>query len=204
VSVRGRGRAIVAAALILMFVLPASAQASHSVPSPKWWWDHDNDGVVDPADRAPGLCKAGTWTSAQSARITEAIATWNAGTDFKPALVGCGRNQIYVDGTGSFAGEWGYTDVWYTIRATYVDIHETDVFLNSNVGWYWLADPQPPLAQNMVSGKGVLTHELGHVILLKDLSCSPGATMCGTASAFETKFLSTLTADDVAAANAVY
>ncbi len=64
--------------------------------------------------------------------------------------------------------------------------------------------PTMPPDPGEVSFEGVLVHELGHWVYLKDLNCNPGVTMCNQMTEQGTYDAGTLATDDINAANSVY
>ena len=220
---RGRSRsgwaraALVATTLTISFAIPASA--THSVPhDPEVFWDNDVDGIAEASDSIVRYQKGGGgWTTAKTNRVTEAFATWNNNTDFNPSLVASSVNVIYIDGSPAVACGWqdwsepppgtiAVNCVKYTIRGSYYQITNSKIYLNEVQYSFSWATGTP--ASGLFDGRGIVTHETGHSVLLVDLygagNCPPGPTMCGLVGKPESYNLRSLTTDDISAANSVY
>lgn len=200
---------------------PRDALASHSIPSPRWWWDHNDNFVVDSTDGEPGYKKSGTgWgPDAQGndfgARFNEAIAVWKNNTDFDPKVVTTGVNDAWVDGRYIGGGPWpdgvfAQMERFAHNRGTFFDLYEQNLYVNT-VDFLWWRQPGAPSASCSswcFSARGLFVHELGHGVRLVDLSganCPPGPTMCVSVSnpVDMDKYFS-LATDDINGANAVY
>ncbi len=206
---------------------PSPVDASHSVPSPPWYWDLGNDGDADAA--VPVDAAGSGWTSLALDRLHGAIDEWASGTDFDPYYVGSGSQKVYRDGTEPCEDGTGFepedfmvTCTYSTFRTTYWDISGSDTYAQTDAHlpspmvrfWYGAAHSS---SETDVDFQGTATHELGHWVLLGDLgpvlygtSCNYGTgmyTMCGelTSNFDEESWRQrSLTSDDINAANAVY
>lgn len=218
-------RAVVAAStfgLSVALILAGSpARATHSVPSPLWWWDNDNDGIRDVQEGARSFQKVGSsWTLAKENRAYEAAWAWRGSTTWAPSVTsGTQVATIRVDGVPP-CGSWepedlALTCVRYSLKSDrfgepYYDIYDADIgFKLDGISWNY-GSGQP--MGNQHDFRGVLTHELGHGVLLRDLygsECGPAPTdphtMCGAVGPGITTYNQrSLTSDDIAAANFVY
>ncbi len=217
---------LVACVGLLGIVFPQAATASaNSVPNPKWFWDLGNNGTPD-ANVAVSPDGAG-WTSAALGRLEDAIAEWSSKTSFQPYYASSGYYHVYRDGTapparGFFPDDVMVTSTWADFRGTYWDIYrshtyaKTDLDLPYPMNRFWDGSSHSGLSTD-VDFQGVLTHELGHWVLLDDLGpsygtdCNYGAgmyTMCGELRdpGFDDDSWRqrTLTTNDIDSANAVY
>lgn len=190
--------------VLIALLFTGSARATHSVPSPLWWWDNDNDGIRDVEEGQRSFQKIGPgWTQAKQDRAAEAAFAWRAVTTWKPVVTSDAQvATIRVDGVHPCAS-WEPGDLAATciLRAPkydrfgerYYDIYDADIGFNlAGISWnYGLRQPGP----GQLDFRGVLTHELGHAVLLLDLYGSAcGAdptdphTMCGEVSPGITTF----------------
>jgi hypothetical protein len=207
---RNRRTALIAFGLAVFGAFQVGlVQANHSLPPFPIFWDVDNDGVAEAADSAPAFQKLGNlWNATKEARFTEALAEWKNDTDFNPVKVASAVNGVRIDGAVPYCEEnWDSVTVAvncvaYTVRAWGWDIHKSTVYLNE-VHFNFSYDDDPP-GPGLYDGAGVITHELGHAVLLLDLACTPGPTMCGSTSAAQSFHLRSLDADDISGANSVY
>jgi hypothetical protein len=206
------GAVLVVAAAILA-AAPTLTLASHSVPSPRWFWDKDDDGIAESTDSVEYYQTAGTlWTTAKIDRLKAALNTWKNGTDWNPTYSCCSTNGVYINGSAGCLGSWPAGVLGVTCRVaqnkgSYYRLLETDIYLNT-VGFTfsWIVEEPPP---NQADAQGVLTHEIGHGIRLIDLygssNCPPGPTMCGDVVSLPyTMNYRSLASDDISAANTVY
>ena len=92
----------------------------------------------------------------------------------------------------------------------YLQIIDADTYFNTGTFTYSFSSSGPPAGT--VDFQGIATHEMGHWVLLNDLSDADACihnnqrdTMCGDFySEADTFFARTLTADDKTSANTVY
>lgn len=205
-------RACLTAMAIALALAPA-VQAAHSIPSPRRCWDIDNDLRCEILDGARAFSKGGTgWSNTESDRLYEALATWRTGTEFRPTLSSTlTAYRVYKDGTEGggtcvFEGRIAINCTKFTNNGTFQDLYDSDIYMNPAYFFHWLEGP--PSSGIGHDARGMLTHELGHAVHLKDLygsDCPPGPTMCGTYGGSGQSYDSrTLTSDDVNAANTVY
>lgn len=230
---RSGGRVtLMAIAVIVMSGWITPAYATHSVPQPYlWYWDLGNDGDADgnPAVDAAG----GGWTTLALARLQGAITEWETDTSFNPHYVASGNFQVYRDGTPP-CGPGGFFDpgdVMVTCYDAdlkpvpnappgeyYWDIFTADTYAQTDAGLsglfdrFWYGSGQSPYSGD-ADFQGIMTHELGHWVLLDDeygSNCNFGTgvyTMCGEpgpSPELQTYRMRTLTSDDIAAANVPY
>ncbi len=166
---------------------------------------------------------AGNWTLEKITDVTTATGEWSGRTRFDPFIAGSGPASIRVDGVfppqcsgGWQAGDIAVNCVHATARKDgqiidFMDIWESHISIDlspGNPGEGWNYGPDNP-AGNEYDLRGVITHELGHAVLLIDLwPCAAGdavETMCGGAApGLFTVNLRTLTTDDINGANLVY
>lgn len=202
--------AIVATGAVASLLGPEPVLATHSVPSPRIFWDCNVDGQPD--ESCARITMAGTgWDSARQARFTSAVSQWSANTDFDPYLGSGNLRQAFVAGQpacGAFtSGEYAVTCVWIIWVNPHYRIGDADVWFNT-AGWVWNTGSAANLAR--VDFQGVAVHEIGHFLYLIDLSaanCGPVGdryTMCGAATKAETFQVRDLEQDDKNAANTVY
>lgn len=202
---------LIALTVVLSIATASPAVASHSLPNVPRYWDCNNDGLAD--DGCVKGYKAGTgWGAFNNAGWQWGFDQWSDNTDFDPQAYTSGQ-AVYVDdratclteGDGHLSGTnilaitcttatWRFDSYW--------DIGTAKIYFNPDVAFH--SGPTLPPPPGTYSFHGVLTHELGHWVFLRDLSCDPGPTMCGTANLSETYDISTLATDDINAANAVY
>lgn len=223
----------------LTLAAPAAATAATSLPSPRWYWDSNNDEIADAG--AYTVRTAGDnsyWTSGREARITSAVATW-AATQWNPsanltaAPADCGVSLtcqgLWIDGTqppascgGNFVpGELAVNCVKFDFRdqtfgPNYFDIKDSDIYINTTgSGPTWTYSSTGSSSDTIYDFQGVLTHEIGHAILLIDLGvdetvppCAPGGTletMCGYVyKGWQSTQQRSLVTDDITSVNAVY
>ena len=223
-AVRAR-RYLVGISAVVLVLMSVSAQlritafASHSVPTPyKWFWDCNNDAFPD--DGCALFVPAGlNWTQAKLDRINAAFYHWRFMTDFDPYTNNNATNHIYIDRQVDHAGCPGAPS-WQPIgdevviarvcvirtwnpdppngQPAYYRLHNADTFFNYLIPW-WFGAGAPP--SESLHFQGVLTHEMGHWVLLEDLGCTPGYTMCGGMSPTGSYSARTLETDDVTAAS---
>lgn len=231
---RGHSRlkgVVVLLTLTTLMGVPAVALAGHSVPSPKWFWDPNNDGVAGPE---PLVTPAGGyWESVRLARLDAALAEWSTDTQFDPGRTTGGSQNAYVDGRvgpctpgGSFNQPGGKIILAQVCRSwapimvgddvVRYRITDLDVYFNMEnpdspnwwIGSTLTTDP------GRLDFQGVMTHELGHWVRLVDLGDSTSCTrtsddfitMCGSVvdGRLDTWRYRSLHADDVSSANIVY
>jgi hypothetical protein len=213
--------ALCVAILASPVVVDAPVRATHSVPSPLWWWDNDNDGIRDVEEGQRSFQKVGTgWTLAKENHAYEAAWAWRGSTTWQPTVTSATQvATIRVDGVHP-CGSWQPGDLAVTCRLAtpkydrfgerYYDIYDADIGFNlGGISWnYESGQPGP----GQFDFRGVLTHELGHAVRLRDLYGSAcGAdptdphTMCGEVPPGITTYNQrSLTSDDIDAANFVY
>lgn len=209
----GRLGLVATCAMAIVWGGAGSVMASHSVPSPLVWWDLDNDAVRDAAEgNVVYDPSGGAWTATKEARFSEAAAEWRNDTVYNPS-VGVSAHDVYVDGTAPAGCPWeagavGQNCLTVQVRATYIDITDSDISLNENALLFNYSDSQAPPAQGRWDAEGVWTHELGHGIFLNDLygasNCPTETSMCGSGDHVQSYSLRNITSDDVSAATAVY
>lgn len=203
--------------MVLSSLMAPAAVMANSVPSPRQFWDINNDGTagIDDASRAYQRV-GGSWDSVKITSVTTAAATWRNGTDWNPT-VGTSSGLVAtlrVDGSMPGYGACGYNwsgavagnCVLASNRGTYYDIYESQIGIN--LAYSWNYGSMVPVGSQQ-DFRGVMTHELGHGVLLRDLESfecgSPVATMCGYTSMAQNGYLMrTLESDDVTSANSVY
>lgn len=199
----------------------AMSSATHSIPSPVWWWDKDNDGLRESTEGTITYSPQGNlWTDAKKARFADAARAWRDNTSWDP-LWGVATGQgVYVDGrlvcgtdTWASAGQPPAANCVARTRkvnqkgTTYYDISDSDIYINLLYVWHF-GDAQGLI--DVADYEGIMTHEVGHGISLVDLltvaSCgNPIVTMCGTGAIAGNGFvLRTLELGDIQAANTVY
>ncbi len=209
-------------ALLVTTLATQVASAGHGANIPPRWWDLDNDGLGEASDsRISFRPSGGSWTTAKGNRLSEALAEWRNDTDFNPFRDDAGAsNVVFVDGRNPCSGTWAvdYPNSYAVNCVVYVnrnpgtpiyyqDIGDSDIYFNMDPKWNW----NYSTGGGGSSFVGVLTHELGHAVALKDLygSACPVSgeslyTMCGTISQGDTVWLQTLTSDDINSANPIY
>jgi hypothetical protein len=222
---------------LLMLQLVAPALAALSIPAPLSYYDSDNNGTPDAGAytiRTAGLDSV--WTAGREARITAAVGEWNGDTQWNPNVnlaaspgfscydsVSC--HGVWIDGTepplncgGPFPANALAVNCRLVVRrfvngAPYDDIEDSDIlFHTAGTGHPIFTYSAAGSAEDDVwDFQGVLTHEVGHSIFLKDIpqgSCATGGTletMCGYVYAgWQTTQQRTLVPDDVTSANGVY
>lgn len=219
---RFRGLTLIFAAALFGLAGPQPASATpNSVPSPKWFWDLGNNGTPDPS--VPVSPAGSGWSPLALSRLQGAIDEWSTSTAFQPFYTSSGYYHVYRDGTAPTGGFGAYdvmvTQVWYDFRSTYYDIYrshtyaQTDADLPGSMNRFWYGASHSSYTTD-VDFQGVLTHEIGHWVLLNDLygtSCNYGTgiyTMCGELRdpGFDDDSWRqrSLTTNDIDSANAVY
>lgn len=229
------GRVLLLCSATLVFPVPAAA--SHSYPQPyPVFWDVGNNGTPD---ASVGVDADGSgWTQAKLDRLTAATNGWAAATSFEPFRVVSGANKFFVDGSQdtaycSYPAEdeyLGATCVRKSARTlpnqpgeTYFDISQTHTTMTTSppLGWVWWYGSTHSGSESSIDFQGVVVHELGHWLYLRDVydnnaSTLPGCnygtamyTMCGapqdaTTADDDTWRLRGLTTDDISAANLLY
>lgn len=208
--------------LLLRFQV-APVAASHSLPSPPTFWDQDFNGQADEPN--PYRFGGSQWSDKRENRAREAMKAWRDETDFRARIDVDALNAeyIYIDGrVPECDSGWGsglartcvYTSIW----SDHKRIHGANIYFNTNeYDWHYSLDGTP--VQGDWDFRGILTHELGHSVRLRDLSpgeydgsyaeCDPGAldveTMCGAILHFSDSFRRrSLELDDRIGANSVY
>lgn len=189
----------------------SAVSATHSVPSPLYFWDSNNNGTPDTT--ALFATASGTWTTLQMTQLDAAAAQWRGNTSFDIQDNGVPSNHnVYVDGrTGPCLGSWPVGTFAVTCRNVqprfdYYRIVDDDTYFNTTAPNHPTWNFSSAQILNAADLRGFLTHELGHWVRLVDLSqCgNPIATMCGFFTNPQSFDARTLSADDVAAANTVY
>lgn len=206
-----------ACVVALSVILAGSANANHSVPNPRHFYDEDNDGIAEASDSDPAFQKLGNgWDIPKEQRYKESLDAWRLNTDFNPTLAVAAVNGLYVDGRNpvncttmtwaQLGNPAGVTCQNEDFIVNHFDIIQSWVYLNTGIGVWWTGVSNAPAGQ--VDLRGVMTHELGHTVLLLDLygggNCPPGPTMCGSVTVDQTSALRSLASDDIGAANLVY
>ena len=198
------------------------------------YWDVGNDGSPDPSVGVDA--DGGGWTRAKLDRLTSATSDWASHSHFRPFRVISGANKFWVDGTKDPACTYppesefvGATCTHKTARIlnghpdeVYYDISQSDTTFSTALPaplTYWYGSTHTG-AENTIDFQGVVTHEMGHWIFLRDVydngSTPPGCnygtgmyTMCGAPQSSSTVDDDTWrlrgpSADDVAATNLEY
>lgn len=75
-------RLVIAVVAVGVLATAPTASAHHSVPSPKWFWDPDNNGVPGPEPKVTPA--GGFWESVRLARLDAALAEWRNGHHLRP------------------------------------------------------------------------------------------------------------------------
>lgn len=195
------------------------------MPAKLRFWDLDNDGNAEAFESHPELGDAGLeWGPGKLDRFDEAANRWRTETHFNPEHVppGATTHHIYVSGIDPYSsclpGGWdqnpGILAVacpMFVDRGTYEDLYDVDIFFNAD-GFDWYYSTGDYDASNpKYSFRGILTHELGHAIRLKDIPADQCGTtkdafetMCGSFTAQRSFWAYSLNGDDVRAADSVY
>jgi len=198
------------------------------VPSPRWWWDLNNNGVIDESDSNIGYSAAGgSWTAEKHNDVWTAATQWRSNTRWDPFDAsggGTAQASVRVDGglPGPCLSKWTSiavgatcnlaTPVYHDGLLDYYDLYDSDVAINlTNYPiWNFGGDDAGYYYPDF---RGVLTHEIGHGARLKDVyppNCgNPTYTMCGDKNGVDgigpaTQVLRSLTTHDINAANVVY
>jgi hypothetical protein len=221
-AVIGLGRALAAGVLLgLLSVQPVFA--GHIIPDPLWWWDLNDNRLVEANDSIVGFgASGGNWTQEKHNDVAFSTAAWSTVTDYNPfdasGGIGVIRGTIRVDTTEPWCEDNYIPDiVGVTCRRgtpireggviTFYDIFDMDVGINSeDHQWNFGADDP---GGNQYDFRGVLAHELGHTLRLRDSpldQCgNPTITMCGGGPpGLDSKQLRSLETHDINAANQVY
>lgn len=207
-------------------------RANLSVPAPLWFWDPDDNTVPGPEPKVDA--DGAYWSTSHLNRLNEVVAEWSGDTDFDIGIVASGNQKAYVDGRLPPFGcsEYGFDppgpEIYFAVTCVayeprsfpygggpYYRILDLDLYFNmenpDSPNW-WVGSTYPP-DPNRLHFAGVLTHELGHFVLLDDIpdsSCTHTAagfyTMCGTAIDWDqdTWRQTSLHSDDISSANFVY
>jgi hypothetical protein len=203
--------------LLVQAAIPASVSAHHSASIKRW--DVDNDGVWEASDSIVAYSQGGVaWTTQKINRVTEAIQRWSSQTDWNPWFSSSPvSHKVWVDGSAPSGHSvcdvtWSQIDDVATTcndminKGSWIRIIDSDTFLDStHTSFDW-----GTTSNSNYSGRGVVTHEIGHGAHLIDVNwanCDPFGeliTMCGTAGGTQTWGLYTLTADDINSANDMY
>lgn len=216
--------------LAVLLVVPSAVNATHSVPSPLYFWDGNDNGVPS---GEPDFDQQGPyWSSDHHARLMDALEEWSGRTDYDPGYVADGPHNIFVDGRlpnpdnhPNCLGSWGpilavtcriVEPRIFTTGFLYYRIVDQDIFFNmerAGAPNWWVGSGKPPDADRFHFG-GVLTHELGHTVRLihvpnDETNCpytsSGMITMCPSVSDNNDSYwIRTLHSDDIASANSVY
>lgn len=203
--------------MLVAFALPTTA--NHSLPATPEFWDCNVDHVADMG--CVKFHRAGTtWSVAAATRIAAAATEWRNDTAFNLEentssgqnvyrdRLGCGLTSWVDPVLGTTLGATCRTRTWDAIgewwRITSAKTYFNHQMSASDLQWYY-GSGVPPNADQIHFG-GIAVHELGHWIYLKDiLTCTPGATMCGSVGSSQDSFdYYSLTLDDISAANSVY
>jgi hypothetical protein len=208
------GRSIIAG-VVFGVLITTPVLANHTVPAPRYWWDLDDDRVVDPGDSDIGFLPAGgNWTLEKHNDVGAATGTWRNPTHWDPFDAnggGVGRATVRVDGAHP-CGVFHDVDLAVTCRVAtarkdgtiidFYDISDIDIGINLAQPWNYGAD----MPANVYDFRGALTHELGHGARLIDTAAclNPIVTMCGSVTMAQTFQLRTIENDDFVSANTVY
>ncbi len=198
---------------LYLALAPATAIAARSNPTPPWFWDNNDNGTADVGDSFRAYQRISTgWTTDKTNRVTEATSTWSNATDWNPSIGTSSVATVRVDGAFPCTGSWpssayAVNCVFATYRTTHYDIYGSRIGINLSWSWYYGTAADPPGGQ--VHFKGIMTHELGHGAYLIDLypcglTQTYFETMCGTFPTTVSGWLTSLVADDITSANAIY
>ena len=229
----GRFQLGLAIGVVLALLLSAGVgpvSANHSVPAPLYFWDPDDNAAPGPEPRVDA--DGGFWSASHLNRLNEAVAEWSSDTDFDVSTIASGSQKAYVDGRFAPCLPNGYNlpnggVVLAVVCASYVPrtypgtsfgyykIVDLDLYFNmenpDSPDW-WVGTTYPP-DPDRIHFLGILTHELGHWVLLNDIpdsSCTHTAagfyTMCGLVVDLDQDSwrMTSLHSDDISAANFVY
>lgn len=211
-------RAAIAGMLLAVLAVTPTVGV-HTTPQPvRWWWDLDNDRFVDEADSNIGIQRIfGGWTQEKITSFVASANAWSGPTRWDPFSSsdagGVHRGSIRVDGN-SYCG-WEIGEVAITCidadpihedgQLSFFDMVDADIAINLSEPFYF-GSLNP--GANQYDFRGVITHELGHVLSLDhtNQNCgNPVITMCvGQGPGQNSKDRRSLEADDRNAANLVY
>lgn len=76
------GRLVIALAAVGLLAGAPTASANDSVPSPKWFWDPDNNDLPGPEPKVTPA--GGFWESVRLARLDAALTEWRTDTPSTP------------------------------------------------------------------------------------------------------------------------
>jgi len=221
---------LAAFAAVALSVTPfSSAFGFRANWSPPRVWDRDNDNI--PGEFGDSQVQysrgGGDWDAMKTNRLTEALASWAANTDWNPSHSANDSTlqKVYVDGTEPIqfsdctanSNEWSDIPNAFAIQCDNRQLHGT---LGSGDEWYEMLDSDIYTNRNgfswsfgvqqnaFVSFRGVMTHELGHGASLPHTpDCTDGnqiETMCNSGQISDTWLVYSLTTDDKISANNVY
>lgn len=218
-----------AASLVLGVASPAAGthSASGYLNAP-WYWDKDINGAAD--DPEPLKFGGGDWGPSKKDRVREAAAAWRNATDFDPTVATTHENLVHIDGRvpPSSCPGGGFTTwpVGYLALACVTNylgasgcncrrITDADFYFTNhpNYQWRYSSGAYSSPGASDYDFRGVLTHEIGHSIKLRDLfpedeacgSTTDSFTMCGPISGYGDSFNRRgLETDDINAANSLY
>jgi hypothetical protein len=211
-KVKATTMAVISALCAVLVSAPVTG--THSVPAhPRSYWDHDNNGTPDPNNTsfrpARVLSSSDDWSSYNITVLENVITEWRVETAWHPqtysSIAGSGCyssltcHGVFVDASTPCPGagiSWqpqslGVNCRKVVLRTTvndvqYWDIEDSDVYIwldSPFVTWSWAA--YHPGQSFVYDVWGILTHEIGHAVHLKDLygsNCNYGTgmyTMCG-------------------------
>lgn len=213
-----RGTIGLAFCLAMLTLVPPVA-ANHSLPTPPIYWDSNNDTIAD--DIGVLAKRSGApWSVDSATRFDTADDVWRNGTQFDVNTSTSSGQPVYRDRLASCLSTWRPSPTKTIVAVvcvqkqamvggTYYKLIATPTYFNhqlhlSGLSWYYEAGA-PPNPATQVHFGGTAVHELGHWILLADLNCQAGFTMCNQNQNGTQDFNQfSLDPDDVSAANAIY
>ena len=223
-------RMAISVLLMALLVFPSEVGATHSLPSPLYFWDGNDNGT--PSGEPDFDSQGPYWSSDHLARRDAALLEWSSSTEYDPGHVADGPHNIFVDGrlpnpdnhpnclsdwTGLLAITCRIVQPRYnSTYGAYYRITDQDIFFNmerSGAPDWWVGSSVPPQSDRFDFG-GVLTHELGHTVRLTHVpengtncpyTSSGFITMCPSVSGNNDSYWArSLHSDDIAGANYVY
>jgi hypothetical protein len=213
--------------------------ASHSdnyAPDPLFFWETTGDTHADNPEpyRLGGCC----WDDSPGRRtsVVNAETQWANNTRFNPSSQNVDTNYIIIDGRvpacqpgwTTWPQDFGAEGCTYgTPRGSFYAIYDADIYFNTTATgptWDW-GSTQLGNSTTRRNFGGILTHEIGHTIYLRDLysgdpdgshdecgedgaAAYPGpavATMCGFFGDYnQSWYARSLLLDDKESANTLY